>query len=240
MGEYATYQGQSIKIGTCENMYYLRADQRQEISDYEWDAETLGVVRFRFPFPDEDDNEPGHFDDPERGVYVPGYQLPAELSGSDGHGSVQFRDTRDMGYLVSLPCPESAERDGEGFWSSVTMPDGGSLRIGRNGFNPRKAGVQIRQQALRDGVWVTLLYCGACGAIHRLDTLKDAEPVIVALRAEADRTERVRTDWDAERDCWGDQHTYEWRPANSPQWVSFYQAVADRIAAGYVREEVTA
>lgn len=28
MGEYATYKGQEIKIGTCEDCYYLRADQR--------------------------------------------------------------------------------------------------------------------------------------------------------------------------------------------------------------------
>ena len=27
MGEYAKYQGEEIKIGTCEDLYYLRADQ---------------------------------------------------------------------------------------------------------------------------------------------------------------------------------------------------------------------
>ncbi len=27
MGEYAIYRGERIKIGTCEDMYYLRPDQ---------------------------------------------------------------------------------------------------------------------------------------------------------------------------------------------------------------------
>jgi hypothetical protein len=55
MGEYATYNGENIKLGTCESMYYLRADQRHLISGYRFD----GGDRFRFPFPDEDDIEPG-------------------------------------------------------------------------------------------------------------------------------------------------------------------------------------
>jgi hypothetical protein len=34
VGEYATFRGSSIKIGTCESMYYLRADQRHEVDGY--------------------------------------------------------------------------------------------------------------------------------------------------------------------------------------------------------------
>ena len=34
MSEYGTFKGFAIKLGTCEDMYYLRADQRHEIEGY--------------------------------------------------------------------------------------------------------------------------------------------------------------------------------------------------------------
>jgi len=223
MGEYATHKGEHVKIGTCENMYYLRAEQCAEIDGYEFDAETLGVLRFRFPFPDEDGTEPGHFDDYGRGVRVPGYSLPETLSG-DEHHSVQF--TSSAGYVLSIPCPEQYGQAG----LSVETPDG--LRIGRNGFNGYPV---VSQQAHRGGVLVTLLRCGACGGIHRLDTSEDAEPVIEAFRAEAEREEwrRLSSDWDEEAGGWGGSCNYGNEPAHGEQYRAFLHAMADRIAAGY-------
>ena len=175
MGEYAFHGQDQVKIGTCEDMYYLRADQLDAV--HGGDAgnlkSSLGVVRFRFPFPDEDGVSPGSFEDYRRGFNVPGYSLPAKLSG-DEHGSLQF--SHRAGYLVSLPCPEQFGQPG----MSVKMPDG--LTVHRNGFS---GGPKIVQQAYRGGLLVTLLHCGSCGAKHRLDTLDDARPVIEALRAEA-------------------------------------------------------
>ena len=66
MGEFAIYRGDRIKVGTCEEMYYLRADQRSLISGYSFDAGD----RFRFPFPDEDTIEPGQFSDSPHGIWV--------------------------------------------------------------------------------------------------------------------------------------------------------------------------
>lgn len=82
MGEFAEYQGDRIKIGTCEDMYYLRADQRHLISGYQF-AE---IDRFRFPFPDEDDVEPGCFGDHDRGIEIPnGFTLePGYFDHRDG------------------------------------------------------------------------------------------------------------------------------------------------------------
>ena len=45
MGEYASYLGERIKIGTCENMYYLRADQRHLVSGYDFGPKVLEVIR---------------------------------------------------------------------------------------------------------------------------------------------------------------------------------------------------
>jgi hypothetical protein len=211
MGEYAQYNGSDIKLGTCENMYYLRADQRHLIDGYKF---ALDIERFRFPFPDEDDVEAGAFKDHSRGVRIPGWSLPATLSG-DEHGSVQF--TSSAGYVLSIPCPEQFGTPGIG------PVDVEGVNVHRNGFNGYPV---VRQQALRGGVWVTLVSCGACGCLHRLDTLEDAEPVIEAFRNEAAR-EQYRAG------------TIEL--ANSETHRAFLLEMASRIEAGYfVREMVPA
>lgn len=54
MGEYATFRGQSVKIGTCEDMYYLRADQAHLVKPTRGScdpraADVQRAIRFRFP-----------------------------------------------------------------------------------------------------------------------------------------------------------------------------------------------
>lgn len=227
MGEYATYRGNTVKIGTCENMYYLRADQRHLVPDYDF---VLDVERFRFPFPDEDDIKPGAFEDYSRGVKIPGWSMPETLSG-DEHGSVQF--TSQVGYVLSIPCPEQ-------FGTPGMSVDVNGLRVGRNGFN---GGPVVRQQAFRGGVLVTLVSCGACGCLHRLDTIADAAPVIEAFAAEAERQEwrRLMSDYDVENDRWSDGQTnYGFEFANSETHRTFLVEIAKRIAAGYLDATVDA
>jgi len=219
MGEHTQYQGDTIKIGTCENMYYLRADQRHLVPEYDF---ALDVERFRFPFPDEDDIEPGAFEDHGRGVKIPGYALPETLSG-DEHGIVQF--IASAGYNVCLPCPEGPNQI-EG------------LKVHRNGWNGAPV---VRQQALRGGLWVTLVSCGACGCLHRLDTITDAEPVIEAFLTEAARTEwrRSSDDWDAVNDRWSDGPTnYADELVHGETHRAFLLKMAERITAGYMPQGV--
>lgn len=193
MGEYANYKGEHIKIGTCEDMYYLRADQRHLIEGYKFSDEMLAACRFRFPFPDEDHIEPGQFDVYDRGVSLYGVDIPDEVT----HYKVQF--VARVGFNVMLPCPLSKEGKESG------------LKMHANGF----AGpVKIVQQALRNGVWVTICRCGACDTTYRLPTMAEAEPVIVALRSSADHYERE-----------GDAHRAKW-----------YHTIADRITAGYEQD----
>jgi hypothetical protein len=176
MGEYATYNGHNVKIGTCEDLLYLRADQRHLIVPES--GLVLDVYRFRFPFPDEDAVAPGDFDNPFRGVSLYGVDVPEEIE----HGRVQF--VAGVGYNVMLACPLSEDGRNSG------------LAFHANGF----AGpVKIVQQAFRDGVLVTVCECGACGSKYRLPALADAEPLIVACRSEADRFER---DGDISRATW--------------------------------------
>jgi len=66
MGEYAKLKttGEDVKIGTCENMYYLRFEDRYKvIYDCSFDG-----CRFRLPFPDEDKEEIGNYREYERGI----------------------------------------------------------------------------------------------------------------------------------------------------------------------------
>lgn len=203
MGEYARYRGEEIKIGTCENMYYLRADHAHLVEALHGNVDPVkdaGEIRFRFPFPEEDELEPGQFDDAFRKHTVRGFGVPAEWEFE--HYSVQFR--ADAGYLVSLPCPEGPNGDSPEY------------RIARNGF---QGAVHIVQQRLWEGRMVTVCECGGCRAKFRLETLEMAEPVIVALRSEADEQNRVALRNDT--------------PGNAAVADRIHQ-LADRITAGYV------
>lgn len=206
MGEYAMYEGSEIKIGTCESLYYLRADQAHLISGYDLGSEQARkYFRYRFPFPDEDQIEPGAFDKYDRGFRVDGAREVLKMA---EHDTIQFKASG--GYLVSLPCPEQDSEDGfDASKGTVTLGDGSThpYRVGRNGF---AGALFVQQQRWWDGALVTVMAC-ACGALWRLETLAQAEPVIVALRSMADLEER----------------------RDSKTLARFLHTVADRITAGY-------
>ena len=174
MGEYARYGGESVKIGTCEDMYYLRYDQRHMVqpepnSLNPADPAIVPELRFRFPWPSEDGQAPGSFEASYKHVWVPGLTAPAHVE----HGNVQF--TAPAGYLCSLPCPE-----GPGQVEGV--------HIHRNGFN---GAVQLVAQKLVPGVGlVPVLRCGGCGAMWREEDESEIERIAVAFRSEGDRRER--------------------------------------------------
>lgn len=230
MGEYANYNGNEIKIGTCESMYYLRADQAHKVTPIAGSVDPIrdaDELRFRFPFPDEDSIEPGHFDDHNRGVRIPDWRIPEEWT---GHSSVQF--TASAGYVLSIPCPEQFGQPG----FTVEMPNG--LSVGRNGFN---GGPVVRQQRYADGDLLTIVACGACDAAWRLPTKAAAAEVAEAFLNEAERQE-WRRKYDHDRDEFVDG--FGWEPAHLGTHRAFLLAMAARILAGYslteTREEVTA
>lgn len=61
MGEYAIRKSdrESIKIGTCSDMYYLRYEDQDKVTPDEYSS--FGC-RWRIPFPDEDNILPGEYD----------------------------------------------------------------------------------------------------------------------------------------------------------------------------------
>lgn len=206
MGEYAKFGGSQIKIGTCEDMYYLRFDQREAVTaernsvDPVTDAPAL---RFRFPFPDEDGIEPGssQFHDKgfHRGIAVYGYTMP---SGVD-HSTVQF--VAQAGYNVSLPCPESEKYTDNAHGGRTLNAD---IRVHRNGFS---GSVQLVAQKFVEGVGlVPILRCGGCGSMWREEEISKIEELAMCFRAE------------------GDRHA----TATDPDGGQFWHTIADRILAG--------
>lgn len=175
MSENAMYNGKRITIGTCEDMLYLRAEQARLVRPVPNSldpVEQAANIRFRFPFPDEDDVPPGAFDPPFRAVAV---NAAADyLREAVPHRSVRF-GTGDRRYIVKLPCPLSREAADSGLpfkdtWSGT---------------------VEIVQQRLWQGRLVLVCDCAACGIRFRLPELADADPVIAACREAADRARRA-------------------------------------------------
>lgn len=213
MGEHATYRGESVKIGTCESMYYLRFDQRHDVQhergNVDPNSDDVYSLRFRFPWPGEDDIEPGsgkfHDNGYERAVAVYGIKAPEGVE----HYNVQF--VAHAGYLLSLPCPE-------GTAACPTTADGKPVTIHRNGFG---GAVQLVQQKyLRDGRLVPVCRCGGCGSLWRVEDPADIEALAVAFRSEADRLQRLHSVGPHGRDGSIDGQSI------------FYNEIADRILAG--------
>ena len=207
MGEHAMYGGQQIKIGTCEQMYYLRADQAHLVTpivpgnvDPVKDREHL---RFRFPFPEEDGVEPGAFENHDKTQWLHGMLPPAEVE----HHSIQFQGHAAAGtMLLSVPCPMG--------------PGGDANKIARNGY---MGDVGIHSQRCLDGLRMLVCRCGGCGCLYRVTTLEEAMPYVNACKAEAEQCER-------QGKCLG------YPESAREQWLrdaSRWLAIALRIAEGY-------
>lgn len=201
MGEYAKYRSKEIKIGTCESMYYLRFDQRHKVTALRGNVDPNSsdalAIRFRFPWPDEDKNEPGAFEDYGRAIAAPGLVTPEGVE----HYKVQF--VAHAGYLVSLPCPEGPQvlelplNDGK-----MTV-DLKGLNIHRNGFSG--AVKLVQQKLLADGRLVPVCGCGGCGSLWRVEEPTDIEALAVAFRAEGDSRIRQSRDHDPIEGKWWNQ-----------------------------------
>lgn len=86
MGEYILVNGQSVKLGTCEDLYYVTFQTLQNLLNMgalaqdgqgndrpsAYLSEKYGW-RYRFPFPDEDNIDVGYHSDFDRGVVVPNF-----------------------------------------------------------------------------------------------------------------------------------------------------------------------
>jgi hypothetical protein len=204
MGEYIRYRGEDVKLGTCEDLYYVTYEQARQLLTNA--APVPGNLppaeyvnprhgwRYRFPFPEEDDRAPGTHADHDKGRVVccpPGalFALPPDnhdtLCVSIGLGGV--RGSGGCNVNTRVACPASGmlkPHSPIGSWP-----------------------VEIVQQPLMaDGSLWTVLRCGWCGEKYRIDRT-EAE-ALAAFLCQYERDER------------------------SPN-RAYWQTVAERILAGY-------
>lgn len=93
MGEYALYEGERIKIGSCEEMFWLRAEQADLVTPVAGSVDPVkhrGKLLFRFPFPDEDGTAPGSFEDTFRRQPLVRYCPPCDHPGRAGLAYQQY------------------------------------------------------------------------------------------------------------------------------------------------------
>ena len=106
MGEYAKFNGEEIKIGTCELMYYLRYEDRNRVKAVpnSLDPTTQKNIFWRLPFPDEDHIDPGCYPDHERGARLWHKDLGnfTDESAINDTGNMQL--THPSGLLANVKC----------------------------------------------------------------------------------------------------------------------------------------
>jgi hypothetical protein len=227
MGEMATRKsdGERIKIGTCESMYYLRFDQRGDVS-YPWpalsdDVEKLDPFLYRFPDPKEDGTLPGEYESAWGGVRLSLPQFWKSLEGGAEHGTIQATDTQRRGYLFNLPCPE-------GNPATYDNTFGEGPRVGRNGGTTT---VIINAQRWYGGHLALVVECAGCHRSIRLPEKTDALPILEALQKEGEAELRQAEFYRGARDTTPEE--LEQIRGNMVKRADYWFEIAKRVIAGY-------
>ena len=140
MSEMAKYKGETVKIGTCEMMYYLRYEDRSKVTAMPNSVDPMKIkgLFYRLPFPEEDGFGPGSYDDFQPFMeYVNGcYHInglcrldnshPALAEGPIDPGLVQTT-VEQLGILVNLTCYHGIKLndnsgDAKFFWNGKRSP----------------------------------------------------------------------------------------------------------------------
>jgi hypothetical protein len=219
MGEFMQRiaDGERVKVGTCEDLYYLRFDQLTQVRcDGDADPERqLDVYRFRFPWPDEDRRAPGDFDRYDRSCGLHGLTVPAGVE----HGKIQFVSQR--GFNMVIPCPEDA---GAEEWRERA-----GVVIHRNGYG---GALRLCQQAVRETELgrrlVGVCECGGCGHKFWLSAELAIAGAAVLLAEAESRQHQARIGphyYDSATGTYDEEGI-----AHEGQW---YRDVAERLLEGY-------
>jgi hypothetical protein len=169
MGEYVKLDGQSVKLGTCENLYYCTFDalcahvdrmeqQSGNLAPRDYLKARYGF-RYRFPFPDEDSLYIGTHHNHDRGYLV---ILPDDNALNIGNDAVHHDEVRvEIPYagetrLITLPCPYSPAFKSLG------------LKISISSGEENCEAIEIIQQKQCEGDLWTVIRCVSCHAAYRL------------------------------------------------------------------------
>ena len=166
MSENALFNGERVKIGTCECMYYLRWQDRWKVDPLpnNLDPRTMAGLFFRLPFPDEDCLQPGEYNDHMRGD---------RLGRREPEGERSFwndwtpEDTADMdpgllqvshksGLLLNVPCHHG-----------IKLPETGEVKAFWNGKCHHFELYMVKH--VGNGVLRPVYHCRWCGSMWSTD-----------------------------------------------------------------------
>jgi hypothetical protein len=133
MGEYAQRKdnGQEVKIGTCEEMYYLRFEDRAKVRGIPNSVDPSREpynLRFRLPYPDEDGMGPGCINgDYSRAVTLDGFASDRAAEHAEDQGQpfhlVSLRTTRPEdvrgGFIEVHPVVRNGREQWRETWGAV-------------------------------------------------------------------------------------------------------------------------
>lgn len=176
MGEYAKRKsdGEEVKIGTCESMYYIRWEDRNKVSKLpnSLDPATTTGLYWRLPFPDEDGVLIGAYQDYNRGYRLfkvveepDNPQLcyrkicadfaPADMADAKP-GFIQLRHEQS-GLLMNIPCYHGAKLP--------DPPPGGQVFWNGKGHALELSSVKN----MPDGTLLPVVRCRFCGKMWSFD-----------------------------------------------------------------------
>jgi hypothetical protein len=158
VGEYTRRKSDNveIKIGTCESMYYLRWDNRKDVyNNYNVLSDT--DLRYRIPFPDEDDVPIGEYTEYDRSVELINYKPPVGLD----VGVIIHKNHRCSN--VKIPCYHGKQLELD---SNV-----------QHNFKPIFYLVAIKHSGVHNGLY-PVIQCGWCNNMY---TIFDWDCVLNAI-----------------------------------------------------------
>lgn len=160
MGEYANYNGNRIKIGTCESLFYLRYEDISKLQQS--DPIVPSVQRFRLPFPDEDSNGPGNYADHNRASRLLGFMGFPDLAEDSG----TFQVSHQSGLLLNVPC-----------YHGFKLPETGDIKAfwnGKDSSNFELEAIGKRREAIRP--IIRCRHCEKSWNVDWSDIVKFIEP----------------------------------------------------------------
>lgn len=165
------------KIGTCEDMYYMRLDEARKLAargerdndgisfiDYLKDNQT----RWRFPWPDEDNTN--FFTTGGKRHYERSFMVACPESLKVDHDGITVSNSHEGGgYNVNifLPCPHD--------------PAFAELHLETSFGGAGQQFLEVRMQAIREDKEKTIFACARCGKLQRFSD-EDVQKIKEASR----------------------------------------------------------
>lgn len=155
MGEYAKrfHDGEVVKIGTCDEMFYCRYDQAGSV-DYK---DMCNDLYWRIPVPQEDGTLPGDYDQPLLADGIIPYELALKnfsedianvLMSSVGRLPVYIKE---LGMQGTIPC-----------YHGYKVPEAEGFKFG---FNGKRDAIYLNALCNKKDDLVLCIKCNACGQI---------------------------------------------------------------------------